>query len=254
LEIRTLSIVIPVYNEVNTVESIIDRVEAAPLPDGISRELILVDDYSTDGTRPVLERLQADRGFRLIFHEQNQGKGAALRTGFKAVTGDVVVIQDADLEYDPDEYQDLLRSILDGRADVVYGSRFLGGPHRVLHFWHFVGNLVITLFSNMCTNLNLSDVETCYKLFRREVIEGVDFQEARFGFEIEFTAMVARRRFRIYEQPISYSGRDYAEGKKIGWRDGVRAMWCIIKYNFNPPRSWDRVPVGRVGDVAESQK
>jgi glycosyltransferase involved in cell wall biosynthesis len=239
--IRRVSIVIPVYNERGTIDTIIQRVKTAPLPPGLEREIVIVDDRSTDGTRDHLRALRdAGGGFTLRLHERNAGKGAALRTGFAAATGDVVIIQDADLEYDPSEYERLLQPILDGHADVVYGSRFLGGPHRVLHFWHFVGNMVITMFSNMCTDLNLSDVETCYKLFRRSVIDGVEFRESRFGFEIEFTAMVARRGFRIYEQSISYHGRDYSEGKKIGWRDGLRAMWCILRYNLMAPRSWAR--------------
>jgi glycosyltransferase involved in cell wall biosynthesis len=236
-EPKSVSIVIPVYNEAGTVAEILRRVAAAPLPPGLGREIIVVDDASRDGTQEVLAAIHDD-GIRVIHHEVNQGKGAALRTGFRAARGDVCIIQDADLEYDPREYESLLRPILDGRADVVYGSRFLGGPHRVLHFWHFVGNLVITTTSNMCTNLNLSDVETCYKIFRRNLLEGIELKETRFGFEIEFTALVARRKAQVYEQPISYSGRDYSEGKKIGWRDGVRALWCIVRYNFFPPREW----------------
>jgi len=233
-----VSIIMPVFNEAATVEAILQKVVAAPLPGGFERELVLVDDGSSDGTDRVLEELRPRYGFILERHAVNQGKGAALRTGFARASGDVFIIQDADLEYDPSEYVRLLDPIVQGHADVVYGSRFLGGPHRVLHFWHFMGNLFITTCSNMCTNLNLSDVETCYKVFRREVIEGVRFQETRFGFEIEFTALVARRRCRVYEQPISYFGRDYSEGKKIGWRDGVRAMICIMKYNLWPPRHW----------------
>jgi glycosyltransferase involved in cell wall biosynthesis len=237
---KRISIIIPVYNEAGTLEQILARVSKAPLPAEYERELVVVDDYSTDGTRDLYDALRAKFDFRLHLHDQNQGKGAALRTGFREATGGILIIQDADLEYDPNEYLGLLHPILDGRADVVYGSRFLGGPHRVLHFWHFVGNLVITTLSNMFTNLNLSDVETCYKVFRREVIDGVTFNESRFGFEIEFTSLVAKRRCRIYELPISYSGRDYSEGKKIGWRDGVRALVCVMKYNLAPPAEWSR--------------
>ena len=237
---RLVSIIVPVFNEQSTVAEILERVSEAPLPEGFTRELVVIDDCSHDGTRDLLQELQPRFGFKLLMHDVNQGKGAALRTGFGAAEGEIYIIQDADLEYDPSEYERLLGPIIEGRADVVYGSRFLGGPHRVLHFWHFVGNLLITTFSNMCTNLNLSDVETCYKVFRSRIIEGVTFQEARFGFEIEFTALMARRRCRVYEQPISYFGRDYSEGKKIGWRDGVRAMVCILKYNLTPPRHWGR--------------
>jgi glycosyltransferase involved in cell wall biosynthesis len=240
-----ITIVIPVYNELSTFEELLGRVRNAPLPANCERELVVIDDFSTDGTRDHLPTLAERYDFRLFLHDRNRGKGAALKTGFAQARGDILIIQDADLEYDPNEYQNLLKPILDGRADVVYGSRFLGGPHRVLHFWHFVGNLTITMFSNMCTNLNLSDVETCYKIFRRQVIEGVDLLDERFGFEIEFTSLIARRRWRIYEHPISYSGRDYDEGKKIGWRDGVRAMVAILKYNFLPPRRWrDEVDAG----------
>lgn len=237
---RRISIVIPVYNESATLEAILRRVSTAPLPDGYERQLVVVDDYSTDGTRELYAPLKERFGFSLHLHDRNRGKGAALATGFAHANGDILIIQDADLEYDPAEYVGLLDPILDGRADVVYGSRFLGGPHRVLHFWHFAGNLLITTLSNMFTNLNLSDVETCYKVFKREVLDGVTFNESRFGFEIEFTALVAKRRFRIYELPISYSGRDYSEGKKIGWRDGVRALICIMKYNLSPPRAWSK--------------
>jgi glycosyltransferase involved in cell wall biosynthesis len=222
-----LSVVIPVYNEAATIKVVIDRVRAASL----EKEIIVVDDCSTDGTRQALESLPASPDLVLLFHEFNKGKGAALRTGFSEATGDVVVIQDADLEYDPREYQKMLQPILDGRADVVYGSRFAGGEcHRVLYFWHSVGNRFLTLLSNAVTNLNLTDMETCYKMFRREVIQTIDLQEDRFGFEPEVTAKIAERCCRVYEVGISYSGRTYEEGKKIGWRDGLRAIWCILKY------------------------
>jgi glycosyltransferase involved in cell wall biosynthesis len=229
-----LSIVIPVYNEKATVESLLAQVVAAPLPEGVERELVVVDDGSSDGTLPLLRRL-AEQGtlpFRLIEHERNRGKGAALRTGFAATTGDIVLIQDADLEYDPCEYPGLLKPILDDKADVVYGSRFLGGPRRVLFFWHYVGNKLLTLMSNMFTDLNLSDMETCYKVFRGDLVRGLDLRSDRFGIEPELTAKVAKAQARIYEVPISYHGRTYAEGKKIGWRDGVSAMWAIVRYNL----------------------
>jgi glycosyltransferase involved in cell wall biosynthesis len=222
-----LSVVVPVYNERSTVEEIIDRVHSVR---EVS-EIVVVDDYSTDGTREILRRLAQEGRCVVLYHEQNRGKGAALRTGFQAVTGDVVVVQDADLEYDPREYPKLLAPILAGQADVVYGSRFAGGEsHRVLYFWHSVGNKLLTLLSNVVTNLNLSDMETCYKMFRREVIQAITIEEERFGFEPEVTAKVAAMQWRVYEVGISYGGRTYAEGKKIGWRDGVRALWCIVKY------------------------
>lgn len=223
-----LSIVIPVYNEAATVEALLDRIASVP----IKKEIIVVDDCSTDGTRDVLLRLAHREDLRLLFHERNRGKGAALRTGFRAACGDIVIVQDADLEYDPREYPRLLQPIIDQKADVVYGSRFAGGEcHRVLYFWHYVGNRVLTLMSNIFTNLNLSDMETCYKVFRREIIQGLHLEEDRFGFEPEVTGKLAAvRGCRIYEVGISYAGRTYDEGKKIGWRDGVRAMWCIIKY------------------------
>jgi glycosyltransferase involved in cell wall biosynthesis len=222
-----LSVVIPVYNEAATILAVIERVRAVAL----DLEIIVVDDCSTDGTREVLQGLPASRDLALFFHPTNRGKGAALRTGFSAATGDVVVVQDADLEYDPGEYSKMLQPILDGRADVVYGSRFAGGEcHRVLYFWHSLGNRFLTLLSNAVTNLNLSDMETCYKMFRREVIQSIVLQEDRFGFEPEVTAKIAERDCRVYEVGISYSGRTYEEGKKIGWRDGLRAVWCIVKY------------------------
>jgi glycosyltransferase involved in cell wall biosynthesis len=224
-----ISVVIPCYNEATTIEAILDAVRSSEIRD---KEIVVVDDASTDGTREKLRSLDDEPGLKVIFHERNQGKGAALRSGFRAATGDVVIVQDADLEYDPREYPKLLAPILAGKADVVYGSRFAGGEsHRVLYFWHYVANRFLTLFSNMFTNLNLTDMETCYKAFRREVIQKIDIREERFGFEPEVTAKVARMGCRIYEVGISYSGRTYAEGKKIGWRDGVRALWCVVRYN-----------------------
>jgi glycosyltransferase involved in cell wall biosynthesis len=231
-----LSVVIPVYNEAATVGEILDRVRAVEL-DGVEKEILVVDDASTDGTGEALRRLDESwgtaGGLRVFTHPVNRGKGAALATGFGAATGDLVLIQDADLEYDPAEYSKLVRPIVDGHADVVYGSRFAGSQaHRVLYFWHYLGNRFLTLLSNALTNLNLSDMETCYKVFRREVLAGLTIEEPRFGFEPEITAKVARGRWRIYEVGISYHGRTYAEGKKIGWKDGVRAIWCILKYNL----------------------
>ena len=224
-----VSVVIPVYNEVGTVEEIVARVQAVPL----DKEIVMVDDASTDGTREHLEKIdQTHEDVTVIYHDHNQGKGAALRTGFNSATGDVVIIQDADLEYDPREYPVLLEPIMDGRADVVYGSRFLGGPHRVLFFWHYVGNKFLTLLSNALTNLNLTDMETCYKVFKREILEGMTLRSNRFGFEPEFTVKVAKKNLRIYEVPISYSGRTYAEGKKIGWKDGVKAIFSIFYFRF----------------------
>jgi glycosyltransferase involved in cell wall biosynthesis len=228
-----LSVVIPVYNEAATIAHIVERVRTVDL----DKEIVIVDDCSTDGTREVLRGLPPAPDLVRLFHEVNRGKGAALRTGFAAATGDVVVVQDADLEYDPSEYAKLLRPILDGRADVVYGSRFAGGEcHRVLYFWHSLGNRFLTLLSNAVTNLNLTDMETCYKMFRRDVIQSLDLREDRFGFEPEVTAKIAERRCRVYEVGISYSGRTYEEGKKIGWRDGFRAIWCILKYRPRRPR------------------
>ena len=225
-----LSIVIPCYNEVRTIRQIVDRVRAAPVAE---REIIIVDDCSRDGTRDLLRTEIAPLVDKILFHEVNQGKGAALRTGFRAATGDVVVVQDADLEYDPQDYPRLLQPILEGKADVVFGSRFQGGqPHRVVYFWHMVGNKLLTLLSNMATNINLTDMETCYKVFRREVLQRIEIEENRFGFEPEITAKVARLGVVIYEVGISYYGRTYAEGKKIGWRDGFRALWAITKYNL----------------------
>jgi glycosyltransferase involved in cell wall biosynthesis len=225
-----LTIVIPCYNEYATIRQIVEAVRAAPYPD---KEIIVVDDCSTDGTRDILRGALRERIDHIVFHEVNMGKGAALRSGFAAATGDIVIVQDADLEYDPEQYPCILRPILEGKADVVYGSRFQGGqPHRVLYFWHRLGNGLLTLVSNMFTNLNLTDMETCYKAFRREIIQSIRIRENRFGFEPEITAKVARLRCRIYEVGISYYGRTYEEGKKIGWRDGLRAIYCIIKYRF----------------------
>lgn len=228
-----LSIVIPVYNEASTLDEILRQVTAVDT--GLETELVLVDDYSVDGSREQLEKLREQHpGWKFVFHSENQGKGAALRSGFAAATGDIVLIQDADLEYDPQEYPRLLNPILQGHADVVYGSRFLGGgEHRVVFFWHYIGNRFLTLMSNMMTDLNLTDMEVCYKVFRREVLESIQLCENRFGFEVEVTAKVARgKRWRIYEVPIAYYGRGYSEGKKITWKDGVRALWCIFKYRF----------------------
>jgi glycosyltransferase involved in cell wall biosynthesis len=223
-----LSVVIPVYNEKETILDIYARVKAVP----IDKEIILVDDFSTDGTRELLAGLK-DGESRVLMHERNKGKGAALRTGFQNVTGDIVIIQDADLEYDPGQYQKLIQPILDGKADVVYGSRFVTGDYRrVLFFWHMLGNKLLTLLSNMLTNLNLTDMETCYKVFRREVLEKITIEENRFGFEPEITAKIAKMDLRIYEIGISYSGRTYKEGKKIGWKDGISALKCILKYNL----------------------
>ena len=231
-----LSVVVPIYNERDTVRTIVSRVLATPH----DKEVILVDDGSTDGTRQVLAEIEAEKlaNVRVIYHEVNQGKGGALRTGFAAVTGDIVLIQDADLEYTPDDYPALLKPILDGKADVVFGSRFLGGgAHRCHLFWHYVVNKGLTTFSNLLTNLNLTDMETCYKVFRREVADRVNIESRRFGVEPEVTAKVARMSFngakcRVYEVPVSYFGRDIAEGKKIGVKDGFEAVWCILKYNL----------------------
>ncbi|MCS7306068.1 MAG: glycosyltransferase family 2 protein [Thermoguttaceae bacterium] len=224
-----LSVVIPVYNERSTIEEVLRRVQAVPIP----KEVLVVDDGSTDGTREYLAGLPQQENFRIFFHPHNMGKGAALKTGFGQAKGQVVLIQDADLEYDPAEYPRLIQPIVEGVADVVYGSRFASdGPHRVLYFWHYVANKCITTLSNMLTDLNLTDVETCYKAFRREVIQAIapTLKERGFGIELELTAKVARRRYRIYEVGISYFGRTYQEGKKIGLRDALHALWCILRY------------------------
>jgi glycosyltransferase involved in cell wall biosynthesis len=226
-----LSIVIPCYNELHTIKNILEEVKKAPVKE---KEIIIVDDCSTDGTRDLLKNELEKEVDKVVYHPVNCGKGAALRTGFAHATGDIVVVQDADLEYDPQEYPVLMKPIIDNKADVVFGSRFMGGQaHRVVYFWHMIGNKFLTLLSNMCTNLNLTDMETCYKMFRREIIQSIKVEEDRFGFEPEITAKIAKLKdIRIYEVGISYYGRTYAEGKKIGWKDGFRAIYAIIRYNL----------------------
>jgi glycosyltransferase involved in cell wall biosynthesis len=235
-DFRKVSIVVPVFNEKNTIKEIFEAVRGASVF-GLEKEIILVDDFSTDGSREVLKSYESKA--KIIYHKINKGKGSALKTGFKNVTGDIIIIQDADLEYDPAEYEFLIKPILRGKADVVYGSRFMGGrPHRVLYYWHYVGNKMLTRLSNMLTNLNLTDMESCYKIFTREILQYVlpKLKSKRFGFEPEITAYVGKlarkNKCRIYEVGISYSGRTYEEGKKIGWKDGVEAVWCIVKYNL----------------------
>tara|TARA_B100002003_G_scaffold237034_1_gene253656 strand:+ start:618 stop:1298 length:681 start_codon:yes stop_codon:yes gene_type:complete len=223
-----LSIVIPVYNERETIREVIRRVEAVDR----DKEIIIVDDGSTDGTRDLLKKYEELEGFKVIYQPRNGGKGRALRAGFEKAEGEIIIIQDADLEYNPQDYPVLLDPILDGRADVVYGSRFLGGPHRVFFFWHYLGNKVLTTLSNMLTDLCLTDMETGYKVFRRSILDSFTLNSDRFGFEPEFTCKIARNKFRIYEVPISYSGRGYSEGKKIDWKDGVAALWFIFRFRF----------------------
>lgn len=227
-----LSVIIPCFNEKTSVQELVEKVRNAPVP---NKEIIIVDDYSTDGTREILKNEIEPHVEKVIYHEKNLGKGAALRNGFKEATGDIVIIQDADLEYNPNEYSKLIRPIVENKADVVYGSRFIGShEHRVLWYWHTLGNRMLTLLSNMLTNINLSDMETCYKVFTKDVIKKLHLKENRFGIEPEITAKVAKLKCRIYDVGISYSGRTYAQGKKIGWKDGVYAIYCILRYNLFP--------------------
>ena len=225
----TLSVIIPCYNEINTIEEVINKVKSTTIK---SKQIIIIDDFSTDGTREFLNSLN-DESIKVVLQNRNQGKGAAIAKGINFASGDISIIQDADLEYDPNEYEKLIKPILLNKADVVFGSRFKGAePHRVVYFWHRVGNGFLTLLSNIMTDINLTDMETCYKAFRTEILKSINIREKRFGFEPEITAKVARKRCRIYEVGISYFGRTYEEGKKIGWKDGVRAIWCIVKYNL----------------------
>jgi glycosyltransferase involved in cell wall biosynthesis len=225
-----LSIIMPCYNEVKTIDAIVDTVKNMSYHD---KEIIIIDDYSTDGTRERLKNTIESTVDKVIYHDRNKGKGAALKSGIKAASGEIVIVQDTDLEYDPNEIPIVIKPILDGKADVVFGSRFMGGqPHRVVYFWHMVGNKILTTISNMFTNLNLTDMETCYKAFKREIIQSIEIKENRFGFEPEITIKVAKKRVRIYEVGISYYGRTYEEGKKIGWKDGFRAIYCILKYSL----------------------
>ena len=222
-----LSIVIPAYNEKDTIDEIVKRVQNVEY----EKEIIIIDDCSNDGTRDKIDKISGDN-IKKLYHEKNRGKGAALRTGFQHATGDIVIIQDADLEYNPNEYSNLIEPIVEGKADAVYGSRFLGGPHRVSFFWHYVGNKILTTLSNIMTNLILTDMETCYKVFKTEIIKDINIRSNHFGFEPEITAKLAKRKCIIYEMPISYSGRDYDEGKKIGWKDGIVALYCVVRFRL----------------------